>query len=526
MAVASPPLLDRRRKLPFVRLVLGAVAILIIAAFVVLLVYWPFREAAVKKSLEDASSSSVNFNNFHPTYFPHPGCTAEDVTFRREADQGIPPIITIQKLTIQSSYLGLFAKRITRIRADGMHVFIPAQAINGKFRSSSDVTIGELVADNSTLQFQSHVPNKSPTTFSVHELTLRGIGVGRAVSFHVRLSNPEPPGEIAANGKLGPWRLGKTNDTPVSGEYTFDHADLGAFGGVAGLLSSRGKFDGTLARIGVQGSTDTPRFFVSGSSHKVDLKADFNAHVSARSGDVQLDSVDSQFWNTSVIWTGSVARPAPNKARVADLQMHSEKGRIEDLLKLFVAAEKAPMTGITGFKAHILFPSGNQPFLKKVQLQGDFGVGSSAFTEPETQKDVNKLSAEASSEKADDSSTALSDLKGHVVLKNGVATFNYLSFTVPGAFAIMQGTYDLISERINLHGVLRLDSALSNLASGPKALLLKVLQPLFKRKEKGSKVAFKITGTYEKPSFGVDLTGQKENSTTRRLRRLYQQPTK
>lgn len=526
MAVASPPRLDRRRKIPLVRLVLGLAAVLIVAAIVLLLVYWPFREAAVKKSLEEASSSTVTFKNFRATYFPHPGCVAEDVVFRRGAEQGIPPIIAIQKLTIQSNYLGLIAKRITRIRADGMHVFIPAESTNEKFSSSSDVTIGELIADNSTLQFGSHEPSKPATTFAVHELTLHGIGVGRATAFHVKLSNPDPPGEITANGKLGPWRLGRTNDTRVSGEYTFDHADLAALGGVAGLLSSKGKFDGTLARIAVQGDTDTPDFVVSGSSHKVDLKAPFDAFVSARSGDVQLNSVQSQFWSTKVIWAGSVARQGDNKSRVADLQMHSDNGRIEDLLKLFITAQKSPMTGITSFKAHIFLPSGNGQFLKKLQLQGDFGVGSGVFTTPETQKDVNKLSAEATRENAQDAATALSDLKGHVDLKSGVAKFSYLSFTVPGAFAIMQGTYDLISEKINLHGVLRLDSSLSNLASGPRALILKVLQPFFKRKSKGSKVAFKITGTYEKPSYGVDLTAQKETPATRRLRRLYQKPTK
>jgi len=526
MAVASPPRLDRRRKLPVVRLVLGIVAVLVVAAVVVLLVYWPFREPDVKESLEEASSSGVTFKNFRSTYFPHPGCVAEDVIFRRGEGQGIPPLITVQKLTIQSSYLGLIAKRITRIRADGMHVFIPAQPINEKFHSSSDVTIGELLADNSTLQFESHVPSKAPTTFAVHEFALRGIGVGRAVSFHVKLSNPDPPGEITANGKLGPWRLKQTNDTPVSGEYTFENAKLAALGGVAGLLSSKGQFSGTIARIAVRGNTDTPDFLVSDSSHKVDLKVAFDAFVSARSGDVQLNSIESRFWNTKVLWSGSVARQGSSKGRVADLQMHSETGRIEDLLRLFITAQKSPMTGVTSFKAHILLPSGNGPFLKKIQLQGDFGVDSGEFTKHETQKDVNKLSAEARSENPQDGATALSDLKGRVVLKDGLATFNYLSFTVPGAFAIMQGNYDLISERINLHGVLRLNSSLSNLASGPRSLLLKVLQPFFKRKSKGSKVAFKITGVYEHPSIGVDLTGQKENSTTRRLRRLYQKPTK
>jgi AsmA-like C-terminal region len=526
MAVATPPRLNQRRSFLVLYVALGIVLAVIIIAAILLHIYWPFTQSAVIKSLEDASSSRVTLKNFHATYFPYPGCVAEDVVFRRGSNTSIPPLITIPELTIQSSFFALFGKRITYIRADGMTVFIPSQSTTEKFRSSSNVVIDELIANNSTLEFQSRTPGKAPTKFAVHEFTLRGVAAGRALLFHVKLANPDPPGEITANGKLGPWRLGSSNQTPVSGEYVFEHADLGALGGVTGLLSSTGKFDGTLVRIGVHGTTDVPNFLVGGSSHKVDLKASFNAFVNARTGDIQLDSVDSQFWRTNVLWTGTIARQGAQKTRVADLQMNSKDGRIEDLLKLFITAQQSPFTGVTSFHAHILLPSGKSPFLKKVQLQGDFGVGSGSFTQPQTQQDVNKLSAEAQSENPQDAARALSDLKGHVILKDGIARFSDLSFTVPGAFAIMQGTYDLIGEKINLHGVLRLDSSLSNLASGPKALVLKVLQPFFRRKSHGSKVAVKITGTYNHPSFGVDLTAQKETATTRRLRRLYHKPTK
>jgi hypothetical protein len=45
------------------------------------------------------------------------------------------------------------------------------------------------------------------------------------------------------------------------------------FRGIAGLLSSSGKFSGVLDRIEVQGLTDTPRFTVASSSHQVQLNA-------------------------------------------------------------------------------------------------------------------------------------------------------------------------------------------------------------------------------------------------------------
>ena len=65
--------------------------------------------------------------------------------------------------------------------------------------------------------------------------------------------------------------------------------------------------------------------------------------------------------------------------------------------------------------------------------------------------------------KTDDTNpqNVLSDLKGHVLLSNGIATFSNLSFGVPGALAQMRGTYNLISEKIDLHGTLKTEAEIS-----------------------------------------------------------------
>ena len=69
----------------------------------------------------------------------------------------------------------------------------------------------------------------------------------------------------------------------------------------------------------------------------------------------------------------------------------------------------------------------------------------------------------------------------------------------------MQGTYNLLTETIDLHGSLRTDSEPSKSTHGVKTLLLKVLQPLFKKKRAGYMMPVRITGTYDHPSFGLDL---------------------
>ena len=151
-----------------------------------------------------------------------------------------------------------------------------------------------------------------------------------------------------------------------------------------------------------------------------------------------------------------------------------------------------------------------------MKLRGGFGVGSGTFTDPSTQQDVNKLSAGARGEKdknkedknkdeKDDPETVVTDLAGEVNLLGGTARFSDLSFGVPGAAASLQGTYDLSNYKIDLRGQLKLDSKISNTENGTKALLLKALDPIFKKRKKREIVPVHISGTYKQPAFGLDL---------------------
>jgi len=54
------------------------------------------------------------------------------------------------------------------------------------------------------------------------------------------------------------------------------------------------------------------------------------------------------------------------------------------------------------------------------------------------------------------------------------------------------------------------DSEPSNTTHGMKALVLKVLDPFFKRKHAGYIMPVMITGTYEHPMFGLDLSDRND----------------
>jgi hypothetical protein len=211
-----------------------------------------------------------------------------------------------------------------------------------------------------------------------------------------------------------------------------------------------------------------------------------------------------------VVVKGSIARSPNGISKTAILDFSGSQARIDDLLRLFVQAKRPPMSGSVTLRAHVEVPPGDDRFLKKLKLQGHFGIQSGAFSNPATQKGVDQLSAGALGQKdPPDPETVLTDLTGQVDAVEGIAKFADLSFGVPGASARMHGSYNLLNYKIDLRGQMRVDSKISNAAQGGKALLLKMIEPFLKKKKKGEIVPVRISGNYQHPSFGLDLNDKK-----------------
>lgn len=485
--------------------------------------FWPFRREAVLQLLEEASDSKVTLGSFHQTYFPRPGCVLERVFFQHNPKSGTSPLITVERIRIEGSFAGMFAKHVKIILVEGLHVLIPPLGSEHfKTPPRSSIVIDSLVADGAMLEIALRRVGSLPLKFAFAGFTISDVGGNGPASFRAKISNPEPPGEISTSGKFGPWNPDDVGKTPVSGEYHFEHADLAAFRGIRGVLESSGKYGGRLERIEVEGNTDVPLFAVTRSSHHTRLRTQFNAVVNAENGDVFLQNVGADFRDTSILAHGSIAGQPSQTGKSASLAIACKEGRIQDLLLLFIKSQQAPMSGIVSFQAKASLPSGEAPFLQKVAVEGDFGINAGSFTKSDTQRGVNSLSQGALGAKKDedtnddtDPRTVLSDLKGHVSLRGGVATLSDLSFGVPGASAQMQGTYNLISEAVDLHGTLKTEAEISKTSHGMKSLLLKMLDPLFKSRRRGYVAPVKITGTYDHPSFGLDLGKSTHTASSR-----------
>ena len=500
--------------------ILSGLGVGLLTVFVLIAFFWPFRVDAVLRELADESDSKVTTGSFHATYFPHVGCILDQVIFQHNPRSGAQPLITIKKLTIRGTIAGIFARHVKLVAVEGMHILIPPLGSEHfKTPPRSSVVIDNLVADGTILELASRQKGTPPLRFVFRGFTISDVGSGAPAVFRAALSNPEPPGEITTTGKFGPWNPDNVGQTVVSGEYRFENADLGTFPGISGLLASSGKYAGMLERIEVEGNTDVPHFAVARSSNHTGLETQFHAIVNAENGDVFLQNVNANFRKTTIWTQGRVAGEAGQAGKTTSLTMASKEGRIQDLLLLFTNSPLAPMSGSVNFKAKVSIPPGEKPFLKRVELQGDFGIDAGSFTKTDTQQGLNSLSLGARGEKNPkpekddtDPQNVLSNLKGHILLNNGVATFSDLSFGIPGALAQMRGTYNLISEKIDLHGTLRTEAEISKTTHGIKSLMLKVLDPIFKNKPSGYLAPVKISGTYDHPQFGLDLGSQRNTS--------------
>ena len=487
-------------------------ALLGLLAAILLIASFSYRQKVVIQDLEEATGTKLQIKNFRQIYLPHPGCVMEGLTFVLKRPSQAPPLISIQKLTVEGSYLRLFAHHVPLMKAEGMHVIVPSLGTAEFYeRKKSKTVVGEFVTDGAILDFLRREPGQSQLRFLIRHFVIHELASGRAMKFESSLRNPEPPGDVRLAGMLGPWKDGNPEQTFLQGSYTFEHANLGALAGVAGLLSSAGKFEGTFKQLRVEGSTDSPDFQVKRSGHKTHLSTEFQADVDAINGDVTLRKVNANFWKTHLEARGMVAGNREAKGKMAVLEIGGHEDRIEDLMMLFIREEKSPIAGVVSFISKSVIPPDEGLFLKKILFEADFGIGAATLTNPQRQESMERLSerARGKAEKADNEEVSpdriLSDLKGHVRLKNGIARFSNLTFAVPGATARMNGTYDLFSERINLHGTLRMSKPLSKTATGVKSFFLKVIGPFTHKEKPAAPIPVSITGTWDHPEYHVSI---------------------
>jgi hypothetical protein len=505
--------------------------LLIPGAFVVFLLsvsmyvyFWPEAtenqiRLVVTRALSDRFHTEVDLQTLKIKVFPVVHITGAGLVLRYHGRRDVPPLIQIQKFSFSAGILGLLhrVKHIPLVRVQHMVINIPPR--EGKpsqpKRSSSGtpnpgtaqvIIVDRVICDDTDLLIYPKNPEKGPLEWWIHNLVLTSAGINKQLAFQGNLTNAKPTGEIITHGRFGPWDADDPGSTPVSGEYQFTNADLGPLPGIAGILSSTGKYDGLLAELQVQGETDTPDFSLDKVGKPVPLHTDFSATVDGTNGDTYLHPVKATLGQSPIICEGDVVRVPEKKGHIISIDTTVLGGRIQDFLNLAVNSKTPLLTGPVKLKAKLIIPPGQERVIQKMTMDGQFGVEDAKWTSPEVREKLESLSRHAIGKPGDaDEGSAVSDLNGNFLMKEGVIRFRSLRFQVEGAAIDLTGTYGLVNGSLDFAGHLRLQARLSQMVTGKKSVFLKALDPFFEKGGSGTVLPIRITGTKTDPVFAVSV---------------------
>ncbi|MES2219448.1 MAG: AsmA-like C-terminal region-containing protein [Acidobacteriota bacterium] len=518
----------RRRNILLVILAFG-VGILIaglIAAQYTIQHAGPMLRARVIQNLSQRFNSQVELGEFDVSVLHGLNVEGKSLSLRSNLDPSLPPQIQVGQFSFHTPLLDVFQSpmHIGRVEIHGLQIMIPPKGQRSSMpKSKKDhvkfaLLIDKIVCDQTTLTIMTDKPNKVPLQFQIHSLTLTRVGNNKPMHFVAQLVNPKPLGNIATSGNFGPWDADEPSNSPVNGSYSFTHADLSTTHGIAGMLSSEGRYSGQLDTINVDGTTDTPDFSVDVSGHKVDLTTQFHAIVNGTNGNTYLQPVKAHFLHTDVTATGEVVRAQGKPGHDIHLDVTIDKGRIEDLLQLGVKTDPPVMTGNVRLKTKFYLPPGNQPVNQKLKLKGKFRVANISFTNDKIQKKMDQLSLRSRG-KADEAKELDSErgvqlpgqqdvqanMNGDFDLANGKLKLPRLVCTVPGAEIQLAGVYTLDGREFDFTGHARMQASVSSIVGGWKGKLLMPLDPFFSKQGAGTEIPIKITGTNMNPHFGLNF---------------------
>lgn len=474
----------------------------------------------VVDGLADRLDSEVELGAFSVDIFPTVTVRGQGLVIRHKKRRDVPPLVSVGSFTMEGGIIGLLnrPRRFRSVTLTELRINIPpgGMKIDPAQGSAappppgdtprSPFIIDRLQADGAELRIIPRTAGKEPKLFAIHRLEMRELGVAERMPFDAELTNPVPKGMIQTKGEFGPWRKDDPGATPLFGRYTFANADLSTIKGIAGILESTGEFGGQLERIAVKGETRTPDFRLDVADQPVVMTTRFQAVVDGTDGDTYLNDVYATIANTSLTAKGAVAGTPGVKGRTVKLDVKIDDGRIEDLLRLAVKAERPLMEGDVALTTSFLLPPGDRSVVERLRLQGSFDVNA-RFTNREVQTKLTGMSQRARGVPTTGrAENIVSDLRGKFRLQDATLALSGLTFAVPGATVALAGTYGLKSEALMFDGTLRMDATISEAAGGGfKSVLLKAVDPFFRKGKAGAVLPIKVRGTRSDPKFGLDV---------------------
>ena len=442
----------------------------------------------------------------------------EGLFLRKRTDEGSVPLFFIRKFAGDLDLDSLFHAPIlmSHVSVDGMDIQIPprsahtsspaiAPSAGAVGASAPEVIVQKLDIQHASLTLLPRDPQKLPLRFDIQSLQLEPAGSGGEMRYDASLTNAKPPGKIHASGTFGPWQSREPGDTPVTGDYLFENADLGVFHGIAGTLRSSGRFEGRLSALTVRGQAWVPNFQLRQAGHPEPLAVRFEALVDGTNGNTILQPVSAKLGSTNFTTSGGIIEHEASQPRAIDLDVNMPNGNLRDVLSL--AMKPAPfMEGRLALQTKLDIPPLTGSVRDKLILDGRFEIRDGKFHHSTLQAQLDGLSQRAQGHPGNqDADQAVTRMTGTFHMENASIHFSQVSFGIPGANLDLAGDYNLDSDAIDFSGPIKLQATISQLVTGWKRRILQPLDPLFEKDGAGTFLRIHVSGTSKSPKFGLDL---------------------
>jgi hypothetical protein len=504
----------------------------------------PFVRAHIVETLSDRFHARVELDSFHMSLLHglraegkglriYPPAQVRGVNVAPSAT-GDDPLISLDVFRFHAPLHYSPGKpfHVGLVELEGLNIHVPPKSHFG--HTASDVkphtspvltfAVDKIQCTNSHFVLETDKPGKLPLDFAIASFTLTdskgaSLSSGSVMHFVADLTNPRPVGTIHTSGDFGPWQVADPGENPIQGQYTFDHADLGTFKGIGGILSSTGKYQGTLRNIIVDGDTDTPDFRLTHFGNTMPLHTHFHARVDGTNGDTWLEPVDAILGRSHFTAQGQIVRvTAPDPATPGHFISHGhdialnvtmQGARIEDFLHLTSNKPAPLLIGSLAMNAALHIPPGPIPVHKRLQIKGTFNLDQVRFASANIQDKITDLSLRGQGHpkemKTADPNATRSTMQSSFTMAAGVITLPALTYTVPGATIQLAGQYGTDGGTLDFTGKAKLDATVSQVVGGVLGALLKPADRFFKKDGAGTEVPIRISGTRQDPEFGLDF---------------------
>jgi hypothetical protein len=456
-------------------------------------------QARAADVLRGEFGSAVRFQSFDVTLLPRVHIVASGVVVGNETAR---PLIQAVTADATSDWLPWHVRTLV---LRGLSLHIPtAKGAGIAMPAPFALTIDQIVAEHAQLEILPSAGQQSPLHFELTKLRVKNFSPTRAADFSALVVSSEPQAQIDISGRVGPWNSSDPSATPLQGTFKMPIGDLATLPGLKGALYSQGRFEGVVKCLEITGAAEAAEFGLGLSGHPEPLHASFQVSLDASDGSASIQQMNGLLRSSAFVATGSVRNIQDNRLRDIVLNVSLSHGRLEDVLPVAVKSKTSPISGALRVRAKLEILPGDQDILNRLRLDGDFAAGNAQFSSLNLRDRLRKVSRRAQGHPKDPAAgSSLSTMRGHVRLNNGTAELSSLVFDLPGSSARLNGSYQLASERLDLHGQLFMDAKLSKTTRGPKAFLLKAADRHFRSKRGGSRVAVRITGPRSDPRFGI-----------------------